>query len=154
MKTFSKIILVFLFFFAAIHSDAQATKRIYNDNEIILPNNLQYIETGENKTTIRGYIENNIVKISWQTKAEINTSHFELQRSQNGQFFEPIETITAGRISNNICSYATTDEQVNKSDVKLYYRLKLVFVNGRESFTEAIAVTVNNSASNAVYILP
>jgi hypothetical protein len=155
MKTGSKIFLAVSFVLGAIQCNAQlATRRIYNDQEVILPNNLQYIASAENKNPIAGKIENGVVYISWQTKAEINTSHFELQRSRNGELFVPIETITAGRTTTGISRYSATDEQANTSSKKLYYRIKLVFVNGQESFTEAILLNLTKQAAAEGSILP
>jgi hypothetical protein len=140
MKAYIKLLLVFVLSINAVTTNAQATKRIYNEDEVILPNNLQYYQSAENGNTIKSTVENNLITISWQTKTEINTSHFELQRSENGKDFEPIETITAGCITNGIRSYSTTDDSFSVTNKQLYYRLKIVFVNGKEALTDVAMV--------------
>jgi len=145
MKTFLQIIFVACCITNGLNSQAQlqARKIIYNEKEITLPNFLQYNTSKHNKKIINGTIDARQVNISWQTKTETNTSHFELQRSENGKDFEPIETITAGGISNKINWYATNDEKYPKSCYKLYYRLKIVFTNGKEDFSEPVLL-INN----------
>lgn len=149
MKAFNKIILGFILSISVSATEAQTTnsmfansqptKRIYSDNETILPNYLQYEKAGTSENILESTIDNNLVKISWQTKKETNTSHFELQRSIDGQNFEPIETIAANGLSQKSCSYSTTDipHIVNQP---LYYRVKSVFVNGKEAFTEVLTI--------------
>ena len=153
MKTFLQIIFVSYCMTNGLNSHAQQQPRkiIYAENEIILPNFLQYETTKGNKKIIDGTLDARQANISWQTKTETNTSHFELQRSENGKDFEPIETITALGISNRTNRYATSDEKYPKSCYKLYYRLKIVFTNGKEDFSEAV-VLVNNSATLAIPI--
>lgn len=147
MKTFNKIIVIAFVLFFSVKADAQSRKVIYNDNEITLPNFLQYHVQPVDESAIQGKMDNNLIYISWQTTAETNTSHFELQRSDNGKDFEPIETITAGRISKNTRNYQTTDEGYSTIQPKMYYRLKTVFTNGKESFTNAIMLDLYTSAT-------
>ena len=154
MKTFYKLFLLAFVITLATKSEAQSRKLIYDEHEITQPNFLQYNLDGAKGNSIKGTVDNNQVNISWQTKAETNTSHFELQRSENGKEYEPIETITAGGISKNIHSYATTDEPTGLSHHRLYYRLKIVFINGKESFTNAIQLNSNSIATIAAYDLP
>jgi hypothetical protein len=151
MKASIKLLLAFVLSINAMTTNAQATKRIYNEEEVILPNNLQYYQSAENGNTLKSTVENNLITISWQTKTEINTSHFELQRSENGKDFEPIETITAGCITNGIRSYSTTDDLLSVANKQRYYRLKIVFVNGKEALTDIAMVDKvlsNASAGN------
>ena len=124
------------------HAQQQPRKIIYAENEIILPNFLQYETTKENKKIIDGTIDARQANISWQTKMETNTSHFELQRSSNGVDYEPIETLTASGISKNINRYSTTDFKYSVGRSRLYYRVKIVFINGLESFTDVVSVDV------------
>jgi hypothetical protein len=143
MKTFSKIAIVsILVLYSTVSGAQQATRRFYNDDEIILPNFLQYDKDEMQETTIKGTLDKSVVTISWKTKAETNTSHFELQRSSDGIDYEPIETITASGISKNINRYATTDFKYSIGKSRLYYRVKIVFINGVEDFTDAVTVDV------------
>jgi len=153
MQSFNKIILGFIVFFSipaaeaqdtkSMFANAQPTKRNYNDNEIILPNFLQYENIGAAGTVLDSKVVDQLIQISWQTKKEINTSHFELQRSEDGKTFDPIETITAGGISQNRRDYSTTDTPYNVITDAFYYRIKSVFVNGKEAFTTILPVDLS-----------
>ena len=152
MRKFNRIILGFLLSVSISATEAQTTKpmfantqpikRIYNDNEIILPNYLQYEKNEPSGNVLKNTITNNTIQICWQTKKETNTSHFELQRSINGQNFEPIETITASGISEKKCSYSTTDAFYTIDNDSFCYRVKSVFVNGNVAFTEILMVNL------------
>ena len=142
MKTCYKITAVTLLILYSTVSGAQSTQRFYDDNEIILPNYLQYVKDDSQENTIKGTMDKNLVLLSWKTMAETNTSHFELQRSSNGTDYEPIETITASGISKKITRYATTDFKYSIGKSRLYYRVKIVFINGVENFTDAVPVEI------------
>ena len=60
--------------------------------------------------------------IKWQAASETNFSHYELQRSTNGQDFETIETI----YSNPSMRYSVTDNFEQLYVQKVYYRLQSV----------------------------
>ena len=153
MNLFTKLIAIIILLINATVAGAQPRKVIYNDNEITLPNCLQYDTIG-NTNVIKGQADENLVYIAWQTIKEVNTSHFELQRSENGKDFEPIETITASGISGVINSYATTDIKTDVSCEKLYYRLKTVFINGKETMTSPISLQLNVTTSPLLYTMP
>jgi hypothetical protein len=142
MKAYSKITMALFLLLFTTTSKAQSTQRFYDDNEIILPNFLEYDTQDMQKSVVRGTMNKNVVILSWQTRAETNTRHFELQRSENGVDYNPIETITAGGVSKNITRYATTDYKYSIGKSMLYYRVKTVFINGLENFTEAVKVEV------------
>ena len=147
MKPFYKFIITALIVVLITSANAQPKRVIYDENEVTLPNFLQYQPGPANESSINGRMENNLIYISWRTAAETNTSHFELQRSNNGNNFEPIETITSGRITTTPRYYQTTDETYNSAEPTMYYRLKLVFTNGKESFTNAIMLDLYTSAA-------
>jgi hypothetical protein len=134
-------------------SGSQPDKVIYNGNETGLPFffaiHTEYIRD----SAIKGITGSNLVYISWQTATEINTSYFELQRSENGRDFQPIETFMAGGISKSISRYATTDLIYSVCYDQLYYRLKLVFINGKENFTDVITLDLKTVAAASVHDL-
>ncbi len=157
MKTFYKFILFFFILIIATRTEAQTDtmaysdfeflrprKVIYDEHEITLPNSLQFNIKDENESVVKGVMNENLVYISWQTTTEVNTSHFELQRSENGRDFEPIETITAGGISKSISSYSTTDKKAGLCGNRVFYRLKIIFINGKENFTDATALNLKH----------
>ncbi|MEJ7586851.1 MAG: hypothetical protein WKI04_04750 [Ferruginibacter sp.] len=135
---------------SAVRSGAPPQKGNNTDNEISMPDYF----TLRMEENIGGRVSgDDLIYINWRTTAEINTSHFELQKSMNGKDFNLVETIMANGFSKTITRYATTDTKYNFCFGDLYYRLKLVFKNGSVSFTNAITLDLNTVAGASVYDL-
>ena len=88
---------------------------------------------------------NNTVLLNWKTENEINTSHFVIERSIDGSRFVALGNVTAnGR--NNVpgsINYAFTDnDAINQSSQKLYYRLKMVDIDGTYEYSNIVAITL------------
>ena len=72
------------------------------------------------------------VQLKWTTDKEINTSHFEIERSADGRNFEQIGEVKAfSTIGRN--SYGFIDSHPLSAN---YYRLKMFDKNGRYSFSK------------------
>lgn len=79
-------------------------------------------------------LENKVVLLNWKTATEINSSHFDIERSINGFQFEKIGSVKAAGNSNGISSYDFTDRLPVKG--MNYYRLKQVDLDGKFSYSE------------------
>ncbi len=90
------------------------------------------------------------VALEWTTAHEINSSHFEVERSADGMDFQPIATIKAAGEASEDIAYNTLDENpilgVN------YYRLKQVDNDG--SYEYAPIVNVEFKAETSIRIYP
>ncbi len=76
--------------------------------------------------------------LRWQTRQERNTSHFEVQRSLDGSYFEYIGRQAAAGNSNELLHYAFTDNQPFKGTN--YYRLKQLDLDGQYSYSNIISI--------------
>lgn len=78
--------------------------------------------------------ENYTTKINWQTTEEIDSDHFILERSEDGQYFYPIYTIDAAGNSQELLTYNYIDNELPVNNgIKggdFYYRLKQVDIDG------------------------
>ena len=83
--------------------------------------------------------ENDMVKLNWATEREINSDYFEVQRSIDGSLFGPIGMVSAAGQSNAIQHYTYPDRELFTETV--YYRLKVVDVDGSFSFSNTVAVS-------------
>ncbi|MCS3798633.1 choice-of-anchor Q domain-containing protein [Niastella sp. OAS944] len=92
-----------------------------------------------------GHTYNGYNQLQWETADEVNTSHFILERSTNGNTYASVATIPAG---NNVYSY----KDYNSFNGKIYYRLKMVDKDGQ--FTYSTIVTLNNNGTGSVSIYP
>jgi hypothetical protein len=136
MKSGIKIIALFISLLFVYAAQAAPGKTFYYENEVKAVNNLQFFTKSLKEVPVKtGWVKKQVA-ISWQTTAEVNTSYFEIQRSFNGKDYETIETIAACGKSKNICAYAFIDSKNENRRGQSYYRLKAVFANGEEVFTE------------------
>lgn len=96
---------------------------------------------------------NEDVLINWETISEINSSHFELERSEDGQLFKSIRNQKAAGNSNTKIAYHYIDNTPFKitQTSKLYYRLKAVDLDG--TFTYSIIKSVNNNDMDNSFVI-
>lgn len=78
--------------------------------------------------------ENNTAVINWQTATEINTDHFNVQRSLNGTDWMTIATQNAAGQSSSLLNYSYTDPTPASSD-RIFYRIQSVDIDGSKSYT-------------------
>ena len=77
--------------------------------------------------------------VKWETASEINVSHFNVQRSEDGVIFETLGTVKAKGAG----SYSFKDNS-NLSGV-VYYRLEIVDNNGAISYSDIKEISINHS---------
>ena len=87
--------------------------------------------------------------LAWVTENEKDVSHFELERSQNGQKFESIGQITA-RNKKQQSIYQFSD---NKAQKENYYRLKMIDNDGKFEYSKIIYLK-NEAASDEPLVYP
>lgn len=75
------------------------------------------------------------VKLNWNVEAELNLGRYELERSKNGINFSSITTILPGR-----ASYAYTDNVNGIEADNFYYRIKMIDIDGKISYSNILAV--------------
>ena len=98
--------------------------------------------------TFTGKVAENKHILSWQTATEINAGYFEVEKSADGSNFRPLSINAKIKALGNTStpqSYATTDE--NPSIGKNYYRLRMVDLDGKEQFSNVIALQANGKFS-------
>lgn len=101
--------------------------------------------------TFKGALKANAAFLQWTTSNEINTSHFEVERSTNGQGFEKIGTVSA---RNTSAKYFYTDNDADKQSTSIiYYRLKMADRDGTFTYSNIISLTINDSKP-AVIVYP
>lgn len=93
-------------------------------------------------------VNNKDAHLDWVTESEINGSHFELERSENGVDFEQIATIQATGDAHTAQDYSYIDENANdytRNDVVKYYRIKMVDLDGEYKYSGIRAVNFTRS---------
>ncbi|MEO6228674.1 MAG: T9SS type A sorting domain-containing protein [Ferruginibacter sp.] len=94
-------------------------------------------------TGFTGNINNKNVNLNWQTSQEINSSYFEVQRSSDGNSFEPFATFTAKEFSNVATNYSANDDLYHYTESNVFYRLKMVDVDGKFIYSNIVMLKVN-----------
>lgn len=97
------------------------------------------------------------VQLAWQTSAELNSSHFVVERSRQGTTgFQPIGQVKAAGTTTTAQRYSWQDAEAGSLALPtLYYRLRQVDQDGTESFSPVVVVTLSVApGSFAVYPNP
>jgi len=94
--------------------------------------------------------ENN-VRVMWSTASEDNCSHFEIERSVDGNTFERIGTVSGTGNSSELIEYSVLDNYpvhgIN------YYRIKQVDFNGEYSYSSLVWVNWQKNRSSTEYMM-
>lgn len=94
--------------------------------------------------------EKSTVTLNWLTSNEENTSHFEIERSTDGQRFSFLDEIRAKGSIGLVSEYSIVDRQAPAG--QQFYRLKMVDLDG--SFTYSSVVTVDIETEVLVNVYP
>lgn len=81
------------------------------------------------------------VLLQWGIRSEVNFSHFELERSNDGTLFTTIATIASSNLSNG-SNYSYNDMSIAKATK--YYRLKMVDKDGSVTYSNVLADAYSN----------
>ncbi len=102
--------------------------------------------TGENR--------GNFNQLDWSTASEVNSSHFEIERSINNttDFVEIGKVIAAGN-SSTVETYDARDYDIEQGGT-YYYRLKQVDLNGEFSYSKTISIRIEGEPKDGLELYP
>jgi parallel beta-helix repeat protein len=86
----------------------------------------------------KGKKNNQQVDLKWITANEVNTSHFEIEKSANGVRFEKIGRVNSSNVATGTSNYTFSDYTpfANKN----YYRLKQLDKDGKSSYSDVVMI--------------
>ena len=87
-----------------------------------------------------------VSRLSWETASEVNVSHFEVERSKNGQAFAMIGKLAAG--NGNSQSYFFNDTLSFAGTMQ--YRLRMVDVDGKFSYSQVILLSERTASVRTI----
>lgn len=90
--------------------------------------------------------------LNWQTATEINNSHFEIERSIDGNSWEKIGEVKGNGTTNSVSSYQFTDAQPQNGTN--YYRLKQIDLDLKSVYSPVKIISFNNNKGLTVYPNP
>lgn len=79
--------------------------------------------------------------LEWATASEYNNSHFEIERSIDGNTWQLVTSIKGAGFTSTVNNYRYTDSHVAKQYSLVYYRVKQVDFDGQSSYTNMASVT-------------
>lgn len=88
---------------------------------------------------------NNKTTLNWQIEYEQNTKDFVIQRSIDNTTFDSIGKVNAVGNSNSIAKYNFEDNLSNVNANKIYYRLQLNDIDGKQTYSDIITLKKANS---------
>jgi archaellum component FlaG (FlaF/FlaG flagellin family) len=89
-------------------------------------------------TLFNGKCEGNGILISWRTAQEMNSSHFNVERSNDGNNWAAITTLAAAGSSTMEKSYSFTD---NNPGSQNYYRIAQYDIDGKIQYTGTLKMS-------------
>ncbi len=87
--------------------------------------------------SFEGEDKNCQIVLTWSTASEVNNSHFEIQKSTDGNNFTKIGEVAGNGTTFDMNSYEFVDREIS---IKNYYRIKQVDFDSDYSFTKVITV--------------
>ncbi|MBS4044550.1 MAG: hypothetical protein KGZ59_12125 [Chitinophagaceae bacterium] len=85
--------------------------------------------------------DNNNILLKWQTLTEVNSNYFDIERSDDGQFFFSIGRVDAIGNSSRETAYSFLDTKLSYNNgSQIFYRLKLVDKDGSAKYSNHISI--------------
>ena len=101
-------------------------------------------------------LNDNVATVKWSTLSEQNTSHFIVERSLNNKDFAQVGNhVQAAYNSESKREYQLPDDitAVANNNV-IYYRVKLVDIDGKVSYSNVVAIRLSKSAQISAWPNP
>jgi hypothetical protein len=86
-----------------------------------------------------GVCDEGIINLTWQTASEFNSSHFDVEKSRDGENWQVLTTLPSAGTSNELITYQSTDQ--NGTEGNNYFRLRQVDIDGTEKLYNPINVS-------------
>ncbi len=97
--------------------------------------------------------QGNNALVSWTTISEINTDHFEIERSLDGINFSKVGYKAASGNSNSDMNYSFADPISSNARI-IYYRLKTIDIDGKSSVSKTVALRIDGVSVKSFNVFP
>jgi len=92
--------------------------------------------------------------LQWEVDADSKFSGFEVERSSDGKNFEKIAYVKPGEYGTAPDRYTKTDIEALHLNKDLYYRIKKINLNGKNTYSRIVKLAQNEAAMSAVTVWP
>ena len=152
--------LTSVFIFFSLIAQAIPSNPYRRSIDMALVSHSEDIKTSVNRilpvilTPLKGYYSKGKSHLIWSSLQESNSSHYDIQRSNDGTNFYNIGKVTAIGNSDKEVDYSFYD--INSPAGMNYYRLKLTDKDGGFQYSNIVALNINISGIeiNAIYPAP
>lgn len=91
-----------------------------------------------------------LVKLHWATLQEINCDRYEIERSTDGKIFVKTGTVKGSGFTSLDMYYDFTDDISSLAGTVVYYRLRQVDIDGKNSFSKVISLRLKQTGGFTV----
>jgi hypothetical protein len=106
-------------------------------------------------TQFSAALNNDLASIQWKVEAESDFSHYEVERSHDGnRSFEKIAVVKSAGDQNGRASYQVTDDLKNVSGSAFVYRLKMVDNNGTYRYSNTVVLRKDITSLKGIRLSP
>jgi hypothetical protein len=88
------------------------------------------------------------VSLTWKSAREIDFNYYELEHSTDGNIFTTTSIVFGAATSNNGAEYNYTDKSVDGRSGLIYYRLKMVDINGNFTYSSVRVVSLGEEKTS------
>jgi hypothetical protein len=97
-------------------------------------------------------LQDDRIRLNWQTATEVNNDYFEVQRSVDGELFESIGKVDGAGTTTSMSDYEFFDNNYPSS--RLFYRVKQVDLSGEVSFSSIASVEFGEGDNVSFFVYP
>ncbi|MBC7947007.1 MAG: hypothetical protein H7Y42_03940, partial [Chitinophagaceae bacterium] len=102
--------------------------------------------------SFNGVYRDELAVLHWRTSQEENVRHFVVERSVDGREFHSVGVKPAnGNGGNTEVSYEWVDNLANRREAVIYYRLRMVDLDGKQKYSSVIAIRRTAANSSIVF---
>ena len=130
---------------ARITANSQAGDQFIDDGTAVISPQGGPVDVKLSSFTAAVYNSNGL--LNWVSEQEINSSRFEIERSDDAVKFDKRGTVMSNGNSSTKKSYSFTDP-LNTTSKIVYYRLKMIDIDGKYTYSKIIALKLNGTISS------
>ncbi len=90
------------------------------------------------------------VRVSWTTKSEVNSSAYEVERSEDAEQWDLVETVSAAGNSTETIDYNILDLDPWSEVETLYYRVHMIDLDGQSEYSQVASISRSTSATESM----
>ncbi len=114
-----------------------------------LPPNMQKCQISILPVVLNSFTASNnnagYVQLAWNTSNQVNGNYFEVERSLDAINFSAIGQVSVNQSNDPTHSYSYNDNLASVNASVLYYRLKVVDVDGNYSYSKVVSVNLDQT---------